>query len=323
MSCGFSWVKNCFWILGGILLQSGLAKGEAVQIHVRSEAQIAESNVELGAIGNIKSTNVDDEKVIAKLILGESPKAGKSVEWSAEEISKRLRPYKRILQGAQLKLPDHIVIHRRVNFVSQDELRAKIEEMLKSTLPDSSWEAQLIDAKLPDELDISRDGSVQVVPLLQRPRGATNIEVQIVRNGNVDSRSWVTGLVKYSSLVAVLRRRVEPRSTISQSDIAWLKKDISFFNDIPATAGDLDSAVARVALVPGMILSRTHLERQMAVHFGDEVTVTAGDGSVLVSSRGVVQQNGYIGDRIKVKSVGYQRILNGVVAANGVVRVGL
>jgi flagella basal body P-ring formation protein FlgA len=293
------------------------------QVHVRHEAQIALSNVELGAIADIVSTNIEDEKVLRHLALGESPKVGHSIEWTAAEISQRLRPFTQALQGVQVQLPDRIVIRRVVGLVTRDALRTQIEEMLQArTLPDSSWEAKLMDIQLQaNGLNVPPDGSVQVVPPLTRPKGATSFEIQVIDRGKVVKRIWVNGHVAYFTKVATVLRHIDANSHISEDDVKWQKMDVTFRNDIPAQPADLPAATTRSAVQPGAILMRTHLAREAALKFGEEVQIIAGGESFSVTARGLSQQIGYLGDTVKVKNVATNKILSGVVTAKGVVRV--
>jgi len=293
------------------------------QVHVRNEAQIALSNVELGAIADIVTTNIDDDKALRALNLGEGPKAGKVVEWTAAEISKRLRPFNRVLQGVQLKLPDRIIIRRAVDFITRDALRSQIEEMLKlRTLPDPSWEAKLTDIQLQTAgLNIPPDGSVQVVPPLTRPKGAASFEVVISKHGQVIKRHWINAKVAYFAPVAKTLRRIEANSHLSDADVKWQKEDVTFLNEIPAQVADLPTATTRHSLQPGVLVTRSHLARETAVKFGQEIEVVAGGDAFSVSTKGFSQQNGYIGDIVKVKSQNTNKILSGVITARGVVRV--
>jgi flagellar basal body P-ring formation protein FlgA len=316
---------NC---LGGVigfflLLVSAGALAMPAQIHVRHEAQVASSNVELGAIADIKSTDADNERDLAALILGESPGEGQSVVWTAAEISTRLHPYNRLLRDAQLKLPDNITIRRAATSVPRETLKTQIEGVLKATLPDSSWEAQVIDVNTPSGLHIPPDGTVQIGLPMTRPQGAANFEVLVYQDSQLIARQWVAARVRYFAKVAILTREVEARTHISSIDLKWERRDVTTMMDIPATPADMSSAVAGSNLMPGTILTRSQLEREMALRFGDEVDVNTGDDTFVVSTKGVAQQNGYVGDTVKVRSLATNKILTGIVTAQGVIHVPL
>ena len=186
-----------------ILTWSIAAHSDPIKVYVRNEAQVALGNITLGAVADIVSTNVDDERQLGALILGESPKPGEKVEWPSAEISRRLRPYGRILQGVTLRVPDKIIVRRVVKGFTREALRKQFEDALKQTLPDSSWEVGLTELNIPDELQIPHDGSVQVVPLQNRPRGAVQFEVDVIENGRIVQRRYFNGHVAFKAAMAV------------------------------------------------------------------------------------------------------------------------
>jgi flagella basal body P-ring formation protein FlgA len=313
----------------GLTARASQDTGQTAQVRVRHEAQIAKSNVELGAIADISCTDEGIERALSTLILGEAPQTGKAVVWTAAEISKRLRPYSRFLQSTQLKLPDQIRIERVKNpILTRDELREQIEEALKATLPDPSWKIQVTDLDFKESLELPQGGSVQVVPPMTRPKGATSFQVLVTsspgqgpgNDGQSVQRYWIAGRVKYTANVATVQRQIEARTRVSESDITWQNKDVTYIMDVPATTLDMSSAIARAALMPGTVLTRSMLEREMALHYGDEVEVNAGGGDLLVTTKGISQQNAFVGDTVKVRMNG-SKFLSGVVTAKGIVQV--
>jgi flagella basal body P-ring formation protein FlgA len=127
--------------------------------------------------------------------------------------------------------------------------------------------------------------------------------------------------VNYFTKVALVLRQIPPHSHFTDSDVRWETKDVTFAMDIPATKEELKSSLARMTLVPGNIVERSQLEREMALHFGDQVDVFAGDDAISVITKGIAQQNAYIGDRVKVKNLANNKIVDAVVLAPGVVNV--
>jgi flagella basal body P-ring formation protein FlgA len=59
----------------------------------------------------------------------------------------------------------------------------------------------------------------------------------------------------------------------------------------------------------------------MALKFGDQVDLILGDDGVAIMTKGIAQQNGFVGDSVKVKSVVTNKMLDGIITARGVVNV--
>ncbi|MCC6277700.1 MAG: flagellar basal body P-ring formation protein FlgA [Oligoflexia bacterium] len=314
-------------VLGVCILFLGLdlQASPAVTVHVRSEAQIAEGNVVLGAVAQIDSNDHEQRRMLENLILGESPKPGNAVVWTAAELGRRLRPYNKVLQGAQLKIPDRITIRRGEVGLTRAKLKLLIEEALRArTLPDSSWEVQVVDLQWPQPGVVQPpNGNVQVVPPLTRPRGSANLEVQFLNDGKVSKRVWVGAQVKYSAQVPYAQHAIQPGQTIQPNDVFWKKQDVTYSADNVVTQAEIGTVRSRYHILAGSSISRIQVEREPALRFGEEVTVIAGDDAFSVSTKGISQQTGFIGDLVKIRhQQGREtKMLSARVIDKGVVRV--
>lgn len=302
-----------------LLLTSQQGIAQPAKVRVRHEAQVAESNVYLGDIATIESTDPSHVRVLSDMLMGESPKAGGTEVWTSEDVSKRLRPYRQLLKDAKIEIPERLRISRIVTKVTKAELTSKIDEMLRATLPDSSWEVTLISADVPDEIQLPLGGSVQVVPLNQRPLGAAKFEILVYEKDQLKDRRWFNGRVKYTAEVAVLKRRIGGRTKIAPTEVTWQKKDLTFVFGIPANKLDLETATTAMGLEAGRVVLRQDLEREKAVKSGEPVKVVTGDQALSLSTSGMAKQSGFIGDVVKVVSM--DRELSGKIVAVGVVRI--
>jgi flagella basal body P-ring formation protein FlgA len=184
-----------------------------------------------------------------------------------------------------------------------------------------NWEIQVSDLVAPDKINLPPGGLMQITPPQVRPQGVASFELIIVNGEGEKTRKWINARVSYVTRVAILTRQIEARTRITEADIRWEKKEISQLQDIPAGHGDLLTGVAKFTLTPGMIVTRSQLEREMALRYGEEVEVLAGDDVFAVTSKGIAQQNGFVGDTVKIKSSINNKILDGLVTARGVVHV--
>jgi flagella basal body P-ring formation protein FlgA len=317
-------MKRLFLIMGCTFTTGLIAQAtEPITVHVRSEAQIAEGNVVLGAVSRIESTDQERVKMLENLILGESPKAGKAVVWTAAEFSKRLRPYTQALQGARLRMPDKITIRREDRSWTREKLKRSIEDALRErTLPDPSWEVSVVELQWPQPGVVPpSDGSVLVIPPLTRPRGSANLEVHFIKNGVVTKKVWVAATVKYFAQMPFAQHSLRAGQTITTEDVTWKRQEVTYASDNSVSREELGTVRARYNITAGQSISRIQIEREPALRFGEEITVIAGDEALSVSTKGVAQQSGFIGDIIKIRSDKLPKALSAKVVAKGVVRV--
>jgi flagella basal body P-ring formation protein FlgA len=160
----------------------------------------------------------------------------------------------------------------------------------------------------------------QVIPPLGRAKGVFSFEL-IATEHSLPHRFWVSAKIQYFCNVATLTRQINAHSHFSPSDLKWERKEITFMNDVPATTADANGGLARMGLSPGTILLRSHLEREMALKFGDQVDLILGDDGVAIMTKGIAQQNGFVGDTVKVRSLATDKVIDGIITARGVVNV--
>ena len=294
-------------------------------IKMKRHVETIKDKIEFGDIADIVTDDSLAAKTLAHIELGASPVAGSTISWSAEDISKKLRPFHEVLSKAAVTIPEQITISRR-NKTIAETLQAKVLEVLKNTLPDKNttdkiWDVMLGDLQVPAEAEALSEYGMFVVPITNRPRGAAQFEVQFSKEGKVVERKWFNGRVSYFAEVATVQRMIEAHAKILDADLSWAKKEMTFTGEIPATRAEIAQATARMTIQPGALLTKSLLEREMAMKFGEEVELMAGEDTFSIREKAVVQQNGYIGDLVKVRPSGSPKVLTALVIGHGVVRV--
>lgn len=288
--------------------------GELRSVEIPSQIQLEDENVTLGALAR------DLEPELAGLILGASPVRGKAVVWTAADLGKKLRAYQTALKEVHFKIPKRIKITRVDSQTSETSVQKKITEMLKRLTP-ASWEVSLKSLQKIEWPEMSASALVQVVPLNIRPKGAAQFEIVIEDQGKTLNHLWVNGNVEYFASVPVVQRPMIPRSAVRADDIQWEKRNVTYLNEIPATENDFIASVTKISLPTGTVVTKNHLDRDLAVHFGDEVEVFAGEDGISVSTKMVAQQNGYVGDVVKLRTNSGAKFLTGVVLSPKKVQV--
>ncbi len=287
----------------------------STDVILKNEVTVEKSNIEIGDLADISSPE------IAGLVLDSAPDHGSTVTWNASEISKRLRPFQSALKDYHFKIPKFIRIVRGDSSFNEKLLKEKISSMLLGTLPGPGWEVNLKEIQKVQPPELSATSRWKVVPFTQRPRGPAQFEIVIEDQGKSLNHIWINGSVEYFAKVGVLQRSVPARYKINQTDVVWEKKNMTFISEIPVSEGDFASAVTKMSLISGTILTKNHFERELALKFGEEVEVKAGSDEFSVTTRAIAQQNGYIGDSVRVRSVSNQKTLTGILVAKGLVQV--
>ncbi|WP_233499737.1 flagellar basal body P-ring formation chaperone FlgA [Glaciecola sp. KUL10] len=81
---------------------------------------------------------------------------------------------------------------------------------------------------------------------------------------------------------------------------------------------DLEGARLKRRIRPGQIISRNML---CFVCKGDRITISANTAGLALKTSGIAQQDGNVGDTIRVKNIGSKKLLSAVVASTSEVQV--
>ncbi len=289
-------------------------------VHIHSTGEVSGHRILLGEIASISSLSPRSEKILSEIDLGESPGDGKVVQFTASDISQKLQSHVDEFKGVQVTIPESIIIRQREKSITATGVKEKIEDIVRSLLPDPTWEYEVSEVTLAQVVESLKITGYQIIAPLNRPKGNFSFEL-IAQEHAAPRRFWVTAKVKYFARTAILTRQIAAHTRFQPSDLNWERKEVTYLLDIPATKSEVATGLAKMTLMPGTMLLRSHFEREMALKFGEEVDLLAGDEQLLVATKGIAQQNAFIGDTVKVKSLATNKIVDGVVTGRGVVNV--
>jgi flagella basal body P-ring formation protein FlgA len=302
--------------------ESLASDADGVSIKFREKSVIDNKNIELGEIAQIQGGTQEKVELLTHLILDEAPADEAIVRWSSQEISRKLRIFKNTLTNAALTIPKMIEIRRHTQD-STEKINKAIQDSLAGLLPSKSWSVEIDHLSLTEKIKLYSGDTILVEAMTLRPHGKTKFSFKIAsfKTGIESEKLIAEGNVKYFSDCATLEAAAPQRTPLSSANISWMKREVTSLTDIPATKDEVENAVLRYALPKGSILLHSAIEREMAIRFGEEIKLIANNESFNISSKGTSQQNGFIGDLIKVRASGSQKMLNAVVVSKGLVRV--
>ncbi|MCC6201968.1 MAG: flagellar basal body P-ring formation protein FlgA [Gammaproteobacteria bacterium] len=176
----------------------------------------------------------------------------------------------------------------------------------------------------------------QIDPRLRLPRCETPLTVQAGANAGGIGNSTVSvrcdGARPWSLLVpirvsqerevVVLTRAIGAGETIPPDALALTRLDTAtlgsgYFTGIDQVTG----AVARRAFAAGMVLHSRLVQPPAIVRRGEQVRIAADNPTISVVAAGMALRDGRLGERIPVRNLSSERIIEGTVAASGIVRV--
>lgn len=132
---------------------------------------------------------------------------------------------------------------------------------------------------------------------------------------------WISGSVKLIKMAPVTQRQLAPGDRIMPKDLKMEEVDITFSKDGIPTLMEAEGQLAARYLPIHQPVYKSDLKRELAITRGQLIKAVSGNDTFEVSSQALSEEQGYIGDMIKIKNSETQKILSGQIIEKGVVRV--
>lgn len=218
---------------------------------------------------------------------------------TATELSKKLRQFVshweiRLGTKIHVKTPAKMIIERVSKNYSEEAVR---EALLHS------WEKLCVNCRLKiEQLSIPMLASPEVAwslgSLDKLPKGSFSIPITIASKQTL----WVTGILKNEQLVPVTKRSMNVGERFAEEDTKMEWREISFYIDSSPTTKDMVGKKLKQNLRAGDVVLSNMLEREKAVLRGEPVQVTVKQDGWSVTMLATSEQDGFIGDRIRLKN---------------------
>lgn len=147
------------------------------------------------------------------------------------------------------------------------------------------------------------------------------LTVNISCNGKKPWKLYVPVQVKIMQDVVVLAHSLSRNTLISQNDVRLERRDINkmhsgHFN----TLNDVVGKTLRRSVGGGIALTPVYVESLKLVKRGQTVTLLAHGGGITVKMSGKAMANGAAGERIKVKNLSSNRVIEGMITEDGQIK---
>lgn len=223
---------------------------------------------------------------------------------NSQENLKRLNP--------QFKVPSRVDISFATVPVSREEVQRKVQNILKARCHECEYQVSIQSTPRPssktwdlDFTQLSTKGGF-LLPL---------------RDGDSGQIKWISGTIRVSRLTPVTTRLILQGERVQADDLRMSMMDVTFAKDGSLRMEDIQGQAAARSLPVGSPVWASDLKREPAAKRGQIVKAMLGDESFEISVNMMAEDNGFVGDLIKVKNLETQKVLSGLVTDKGVVRL--
>lgn len=213
---------------------------------------------------------------------------------------------------------DEITMIAKKNILSNLSIQNQVELYLRSKCADCK--IALKDLKIPTirEKNLIENCEVQLESMKMGGSFLIPVQCQVA----TEKRTyWVSGVAKISKLAPVANRQLNPGEKISSHDFRMEDVDLTYAKDgVPSFEEVTGQMVGRMILLNQTIF-KSDFKKELAISRGQIIKAISGNEVFEVTSQAVAEEQGYIGDLIRIKNTESQKTLSGQIVEKGVVRV--
>jgi flagella basal body P-ring formation protein FlgA len=204
---------------------------------------------------------------------------------------------------------------------SPQAITAAVTDFITSTMSlPGEFEIQLmpIDAQL--KLPECQEPLEIFSPINVLKAGRNSIGVRC--NGEKKWQIYTTALVKVYQEVLVLAEPIQRGEIVTPQHVISEKRDVStLHDDFVSQFEKIDHKQATRQLSVGTILSLRYFSEPKLIKRGDKVVITSNREMFTIKMDGLAMMDGVKGQRIRIKNISSNRIINATVLDGGLVNV--
>lgn len=210
------------------------------------------------------------------------------------------------------KIPSQVKVSFSSTPISRQEVERKIHNTLKARCNACEYKISIQSTPVPSEKNWELDFTQF------SPKGGFLLPL---RDGNQAQLKWISGTIRVSQLTPVTTRLILQGERVQPADIHMALTDVTFARDGVLRLEDIQGQMVARSLPVGSPIWKTDLQREPAAKRGQIVKALLGAESFEISVNMQAEENGFLGDLIKVKNLDTKKILSGLIVEKGVVKL--
>jgi flagella basal body P-ring formation protein FlgA len=119
----------------------------------------------------------------------------------------------------------------------------------------------------------------------------------------------------------VTTRQLNPGEKITSRDFRMEEVDVTFAKDGVPKSSEVEGQLASRILSVNQPIFKSDYKKELAVTRGQLIRAISGNETFEVTSQAIAEEQGYVGDLIRIKNSESQKMLSGQIVEKGVVKV--
>ena len=268
----------------------------------RTEAAAAGEYITLNNLANLPP---DLAQKYGQALIWSAPPPGQLFTLTREFLQYRLTQMglAEVLKAGEL--PPAIQVRQTGIVLKSEEIVAAFRRYMQNQNP---WPASDLHIQIypQDEPILLPDDkfTLEVLPPkgAERPLGEVTLELAVLREGRALKRFKVFGKVTLEQKVVCTTQQLSPQAVIKPGDVRLCRRDVTNLSqrDIFTSEKQVVGQLLAKGLGPQEIMTSRHLSHLPLIKRGEEVTVVLDQAGLMITTRGVTREDGYLGRHVRV-----------------------
>ncbi|MCH2534329.1 MAG: flagellar basal body P-ring formation chaperone FlgA [Bdellovibrionales bacterium] len=249
------------------------------------------------------------KKTLATTILAAKVKPGENLEFSSAMISKILRKVNR-QKDLKIIIPKTVKLIHENDVFNEKNIKQRLVEVWKQDCKDCEFKFLSIDVP---QIKVK---SWAVDSYRKLPRGYFTQALKITLDDGSEKIRWTKGKIEIYKKTPVLTRSVAIGERLKESDLTLQLKNITYHYNPIADIKTLIGSKTRRYLSENQIVWLTDVDIMKSVKRGDVITMKKTGGAWQLSTAGIAEQDGVVGDVIRVRSQSNRKLFSAKVVGD-------
>lgn len=216
-------------------------------------------------------------------------------------------------------VPENVKIVGQKNFLSIARINQTLLESLVDKCETCTFRLNSVKVPTVQETQVMTAMDLETSPL--KMAGSFLLPLRISFATGADKIYYVTGQVTARAKALVATRALTMGEKINSRDVKEQETEINFTNDAFATLDDLDGKTTGRSIQMGRAIYKSDLKREVVIQRGQMIRAVSGSDAFEVSAQMQAEDNGAVGDTVRLKNPETQKLMSGRVIDRGLVRI--
>lgn len=302
------------------LLTSSMVWAEGPRIEIKPYSKVTAETITLGDVAKFVDMSASEVEKFSALVLGNAPSVGEKRTFTDRAISEIFR--RQLNNGKStvgLKIPREIIVENRGYELSEENVRTLLTKQWQKLCEACRFVIGQVGLPLiPTEF---AQYQWRLTEPTQLPRGTFSAQMEVLIPERPSAIFWVNGKVQVQRKVPVATRALTMGTRLTPEDVREEFKDTTFAQDTTPEVQEMIGKQIRQAIRAGDIIWQQNIFREPALRRGESVKANVGGEAFQVSLMAIAEQDGFVGDRVKLRNRESNKVLFGRVVEKGEVRI--